>query len=102
LGTVADLKVSSNFDLPQVSLVYPPNQGQSAARVTPKKTRMSPYSIVIYLYIDFNCNSAINVDVGASEKMTGHANIRIIPHASNNLCTVAVSLLIRCTVRYRC
>jgi hypothetical protein len=39
LGVIADIEVSSTFDLPQLNLVFPPSQGQSAAQVIPGSTR---------------------------------------------------------------
>jgi hypothetical protein len=95
LGTTADLEVSSTFDLPQVSLVFPPQEGRSSAQVTPQKTRKSSYSSVMSLYIDVNCNPAISVDVGTSAKMKGHAEVHIIPRVSDNLCEIAGSLSIK-------
>lgn len=95
LGITADLKVSSTFDLPQVSLVFPPDQGQSAAQVTPQNTRMSSYSIATHLYIDISGNSAIRVDVGTSQELEGRAEVHIIPRVSDNLCAAVASLLIK-------
>ncbi|KIM33069.1 hypothetical protein M408DRAFT_326729 [Serendipita vermifera MAFF 305830] len=60
LGITADIKVSSTFDLPQVNLVFPPSQGQSAAQVIPGST-------------------PIKVDVGTSVELKGRAEVHIIP-----------------------